>query len=119
MFTHQINEHFNKQSDYINECVDELKGDFPDIKNLRFYEGDESYTLNKEKVYICIKDKKTKELYDKNILKYVILHEYAHSKCPEVGHTPLYQEMFDDIIKIATKEKLYDSTIPIPADYCK
>ena len=119
MFTNQVNEHFNKQNPYLIECVNEVKEHFPKVNELRFYEGDESYTLNKEKVYICVKDKKTNELYDKNILKYVILHEYAHSICPEIGHTPLYQKIFNKVLTEAVDKGVYDPNVKIPINYCK
>ena len=119
MFCNQINEHFYKQDPFLSECVVEVQEYFPDAKNLRFYEGDESYTLNKEKVYICIKDKHTQELYDKNIIKYVILHEYTHSICPEIGHTALYQRMFNEVLKEAIEKGIYDPNVKIPSNYCK
>lgn len=119
MFYNQVYEHYNQQDPHLNSMVDEVCKIFPDAKKLRYYVGDESYTLNKEKVFICTKDKKTNKVYDDNILKYVILHEYAHSICPEIGHTSLYHKIFDGVLDKAVKEGLYDPSVQIPLDYCK
>jgi len=117
-FYTQVREHYY-QDENLTRAVDEVCEYFPKAKRLKYYVGDESYTINKEKVYICIKDKNTQKVYDDNILKYVILHEYTHSICPEIGHTPLYHEMFDKVLKKAIKDKLYDPNVKIPPNYCK
>lgn len=46
------------------------------LDKISLYKGDRSYTINKEKVYICLKDEKD-EYYNQNMLMYVLLHEYA------------------------------------------
>ena len=119
MFYNQVYEHYNHQDPHLNGIVEEICAVFPKAKKLRFYVGNESYTINKEKVYICTRDKKTNKLYNDNVIKYVILHEYTHSICPEIGHTPLYHKMFNDVLDKAVKEGLYDPNTQIPMDYCK
>jgi hypothetical protein len=114
----QIIEHFEKRdSQVIYDIVKKLEKHFPKIKRLEFYEGDESFTLNKKKVYICTKDKHG-VTYNSNILTYVILHEYAHSICPEIGHTPLYKSIFSDIISKSIYLGLYKADGKFPEDYC-
>ena len=113
----QVYEHFNNDSKVIHDIVDKLKKHFPKIKRLKFYEGDESFTLNKQKVYICTKDKHG-YTYDPNVLTYVILHEYTHSICPEIGHTPLYKIMFTKVLSKSIRLKLYKPDGQFPTDYC-
>ena len=114
----QVYEYFNKDSKVIHDIVDKLKTHFPKIKRLEFYEGDESFTLNKKKVYICTKNKQG-YIYDSNVLTYVILHEYTHSICPEIGHTPLYKAMFAKVLSKSIRLKLYKPDGQFPSDYCK
>ena len=114
----QVFEQFNNDSQIIHDIVRNLNKYFPKINKLDFFEGDESFTLNKKKVYICIKDKFGK-VYDSNVLTYVILHEYTHSICPEIGHTPLYKSMFANIISKAINVGVYVADGQFPEDYCK
>jgi len=89
-----------------------------DIFNeLSFYKGNKSYTINKEKVFLCLKDKQD-NYYDMNTLIFVTLHEISHSLCDEIGHTPKFNKIFDDIIKKATEMKIYDPKKSIVQDYC-
>ena len=49
---------------------------FPEISYIRMMKGDSSYTINKQKIYICTES--GGDTYDDNMLTYVILHELAH-----------------------------------------
>ena len=90
------------------------------LNELNFYVGDESYTLNKKDTYICLRNKKTGEYYDDNILMYVTLHEIAHSINTEnVGHTKEWSDIFEEVLEYAIKVGIYDPSVPIPLDYCK
>jgi hypothetical protein len=51
---------------YIDTSVDEI------VDNLRFFEGDKSYTIDKKYVFLCKYDKKTGEQYHNNQL--IFLH---------------------------------------------
>jgi hypothetical protein len=44
------------------------------LDKISLYRGNRSYTINKEKVYLCLKDEKD-EYYNRNMLIYVLLHE--------------------------------------------
>ncbi len=67
------------------------------INEIRFYEDDQSYTINKEKVYLCLKDKKGK-YYGKNMIIYVTLHEKANEICDEIGHTEKFKQILEELL---------------------
>ena len=87
------------------------------MKEIKVYRGDKSYTINKEKVYLCLKDENGK-YYDSNLLTYVILHEITHVICPEIGHTDLFSEIFEELLIHASKSGIYDPTVPVDESYC-
>ena len=90
----------------------------PKVKDLNFYKGSESYTINKEDVYLCLKDENG-EYYNENMLTYVTLHEIAHAICDEVGHTPKFHDIFQQLLDKAYHLGLYNPSIPIIQDYCQ
>ena len=98
---------------HIDPRVDEI------IDNLRFFEGDKSYTLDKKYVFICKKDKKTNEQYHQNQLILVLIHEISHTLCDEVGHTPKFDMIFEDLLAKATQQGLYNESIPNVENYCE
>lgn len=88
------------------------------MKELHFLRGEKSYTINKEKVYICMKDEKG-EYYDDNMLIYVIAHEISHAICPEIGHTELFHQIFDELLLELIDAGIFDPNEDIIMDYCK
>jgi len=90
----------------------------PIADSLNFYVGTKSYTINKQNVYMCLKDKDGK-YYDKNMLLYVALHEMAHAKCDEIGHTMTFHKIFQALLKKASDQGIYDPRKPIINDYCE
>jgi len=98
---------------HIDPSVDKI------IDNLRFFEGDKSYTLDKKYIFICKKDKKTKEQYHQNQLILVLIHEISHALCDEVGHTPKFDMIFEDLLNKAIQKGLYDESIPNVENYCE
>ena len=48
-----------------------------------------------------------------------LLHELAHVKCDEIGHTELFHEHFQTLLKIAEEKGLYDPFKTIPNNYAK
>ena len=94
------------------------------LDKITMCKGDSSYTLDKAKVYICTEDKNGKFTYDEHMLMHVTLHELAHVLCPEVGHTPLWEQIFEELMNEAhepTCEKqkaIYNKFLPLIDDYC-
>lgn len=89
----------------------------PVIRTLTMYSGKKSYTINKEKIYMCMKDKKG-NYYSKNTLIYVALHEIAHVICDEIGHTEKFNRIFNQLLKKAAGLKIFNPSLPIPSNYC-
>jgi hypothetical protein len=89
-----------------------------DIMNeINFYRGTKSYTINKEKVYICLKDENG-EYYSENMLMYVLAHELSHVLAVSIGHTEEFHRIFENLLVELTDAGLYDPSQPIVSDYC-
>jgi hypothetical protein len=120
IISQQIQECMLEDDPHLQTIKSLLQEAFPndeDIQNLKLYKGDKSYTLNKEKVFLCMKDEKG-DYYPTNMLVYVLLHEIAHVKNDEIGHGEKFQQIFDVLLKQAKANNLYDDTIPIIPNYC-
>jgi len=80
-----------------------------------------SYSVNKgEELVLCVKNQKTKELYDINLIMYVVLHEISHIMCPEYGHGNLFKKIFNYITQEAIKCGIYQDLDfeHNPREYC-
>jgi len=114
----QVEERYVQQDDVLIRLRNKCASVFPEeMKKIKLYKGDKSYTINKEKVYLCMKDQNG-TYYNDHILMHVLLHEIAHTKCPEIGHTELFQEIFRELMYKAEAEGIYDINEEIPNDYC-
>lgn len=90
------------------------------MSEVSFYRGEKSYTINKEKVYMCLKDSKNGGgYYDEQTLMYVLLHEISHVICPSIGHTDEFNEIFDALLAEAVAAGIYDPKTQVPLDYCE
>lgn len=87
------------------------------LDEIRFYRGNKSYTINKQKVFLCLKDEND-EYYNLNLLVYVTLHELAHVLCDEIGHTAKFDRIFQDLLAKADEMSVYDSKGYIDPNYC-
>jgi len=110
-------EHFVTRDPLLDELKKQLSVIHPKFKNVELFEGKKSYTINKKRVFVCLKDSKGR-YYNRNMLCYVILHEYAHMLCDEVGHTTKFFNIFDDLLDKAASAGLYNPSIPPLTDYC-
>ena len=99
---------------HIQEKLDPLD---PKVKTLKFYEGNKSYTINKKKVYLCLRDENN-EYYSENMLTYVAIHELAHVLCDEIGHTEKFHRIFKQLLYKAQRMEIYDASQPIIRNYC-
>lgn len=114
----QIKEQYQKSDPMlkiIKETIEVL--DPESVAKISFYEGSKSYTINKKKIYLCLKDE-NKEYYDFNMLIYVAIHELSHVLCDEIGHTPKFNRIFQDNLTRAERLGIYDSNKPIITNYC-
>lgn len=90
------------------------------VKELEFFVDNRAYTLNKKKIFICLKNDKGK-VFNMNTLMYVALHELAHAKYigDSRDHNPAYMKIFDNLLERAEKAGIYNPSIPVDDDYCK
>ena len=130
----QIYEHYCQNDEKLNELKAVLKKFFANkvswegplevlntkdiMDEITLFRGEKSYTINKQKVYICLKDPNGK-YYDDNTLYYVIAHEISHAICDEIGHTNKFNAIFEALLVLMEDYGIYNSTIPITKDYCK
>ncbi len=91
---------------------------FPDINHVILLKGDKSYTINKKTIYICLVDIDGK-YYEENMLTHVVIHELAHKRCPDVGHTETFHKIFKEMLEEAAAHGLYDPTKPLTKNYCE
>jgi hypothetical protein len=82
------------------------------------YKGDKSYTINKQKVFMCLLDKNG-QYYSDNMLIYVLAHEYAHVLSESIGHTDEFNRIFSDLLLELEHEGIYDPSQEIIYDYCQ
>ena len=88
------------------------------MDEIKIYRGNKSYTINKEKVYMCLKDDKG-EYYSLNMLTYVLAHELAHVLCKSIGHTQEFHEIFEQLLYELSEAGVYDPEEEILEDYCE
>lgn len=113
----RVTEYYEQMDPMLVRIKETLIPLHPCVENLKFYEGKKSYTINKKKVYLCLKDDNG-EYYDFNMLIYVSIHELSHVVCDEIGHTPKFHRIFRDMLELAEQKNIYDSSIPIIKNYC-
>lgn len=92
----------------------------PRVEKVAFYtDPDESYTLGKKEVYMCVKDKSGNYYHD-DVLMYIALHELAHVLIPEDTsmHPPKFDQLFSQLKERAEHMKLYNPATPFPKEYC-
>lgn len=87
------------------------------MSEIDLYRGNKSYTINKKKVYLCLKDP-NKQYYNLNMLTYVLAHEIAHVINTEIGHTPKFNNIFEALLVKMSAEGLYDPSKKIDDEYC-
>jgi len=114
----RIKEKYEEDDDVLVSLRKKLQDVFPEINNVILLRGKKSYTINKKRIYMCLKDESGK-YYGENMLVYVLLHELAHVKCDEIGHTEKFHKIFNDLLDIAIKHDIYNPKIPIIKDYCE
>uniref|UniRef100_A0A6C0EQM8 WLM domain-containing protein n=1 Tax=viral metagenome TaxID=1070528 RepID=A0A6C0EQM8_9ZZZZ len=115
----QIKEHHLQDDPMLYTLKEVLLPVHPIIGKLKLYKGDKSYTINKEKIFLCLRDENG-EYYPFNMLIYVLLHEISHMlNTDDVGHTPAFHKKFDELLDRATQLGIFNPSIPILQNYCQ
>jgi len=116
--TYSIKEHHMQDDPMLYKLKQIMEPLHPDIKNLKLYKGDKSYTINKSKIYLCLKDEND-DYYSMNMLSYVFLHVFSHFlNKDDIGHTAKFHKTFEDLIKKAHNMGIYNASIPPIENYC-
>jgi hypothetical protein len=106
----------------INQLKNKLYTISPELVNIPIAPGNESVTVDKKKIYICMKDA-TDNYYPLDTLIYVLLHEIAHiqSKSYSFGeHNKEFQQKFKELLEKAYKLNILPQNIDVvPVNYCK
>lgn len=86
-----------------------------------------TYTINKDEMHVCLRTRDTNEnLYDVNLLMYVILHELAHmgnydnNNDPIIGHGDEFKNIFNILVTESIQMNLYiyQNYREKPVEYC-
>jgi hypothetical protein len=114
----QVKEYHLQDDPMLHTLKEVLKPVHPIFNNLKLYKGDKSYTINKDKTFLCLYDENG-DYYPINHLIYVLLHEVSHSiNTKDVGHTPEFHRIFDELLDRANKIGVYNPSIPLVRNYC-
>lgn len=91
----------------------------PSFADTKLYKGDKSYTINKDKTFLCLYDKNG-DYYPINMLIYVLCHEQAHKlNKKDIGHTEEFYRIFNELLEKASAMGVYNPSIPVINDYCE
>lgn len=90
-----------------------LKENFP-ITKFKGIKPDSSYTLNKKKLSICLRDEDTKKFHNINDIMFVCIHELAHIVNPTFGHPKSFWVYMKFLLHEASLIGIYH-----PEDYYK
>ncbi len=122
----ELTEFFDETPPIIEQLKREVSRVHPKCAEMKIVKGNKSYTVNKKKIYLCLYDKKTGELYNKNMLVYVLLHELAHvlnegnaDPQQDIGHTEAFHAVFDKLLDRAEELGVYDPDVPLIDKYCE
>jgi hypothetical protein len=87
------------------------------LNEISLYKGDKSYTINKHKIYLCLRDENG-EYYNDMMLLHVLIHEICHCLCDEIGHTEKFHVMLEALLEEAHKMGVYNKNYELIQDYC-
>jgi|TARA_B100001094_G_scaffold271166_1_gene276330 hypothetical protein len=80
-----------------------------------------AYSVNKgEQLSLCLRDAKTNEFIDKNLIYFIAIHELSHIMTDEIGHTPKFWNNMKFLLEKAIDLNQYTAVNykDNPADYC-
>ena len=79
-----------------------------------------AYTINKNNLYICLRDKSGSFENEYNRIYFVVMHELAHIITKSIGHTEEYWNNYKLILKTAIDNNLYEykNYYKEPVEFC-
>lgn len=114
-----IVEQYKKEDGKLMEIRNAIRPLNPEaIDKVILLEDTKSYTINKKKIYLCLRDEHG-EYYNDNMLIFVAIHELAHVLCDEIGHTEKFESIFHNLLQEAVEQKIYDPNVEPIHDYCE
>lgn len=114
----QVREYHLQDDPMLHTLRELLKPVHPRFADIKLYKGDKSYTINKEKIFLCLYDEQG-EYYPLNMIIHVLLHEISHLlNTKDVGHTEEFYRIFEEMQARATALGIYNPSIPIVKNYC-
>lgn len=118
LVNNSITEQYLQNDPMLWQLKEIIKDVHPEAQNIKLYKGTKSYTLNKDKIFICLKDEND-EYYPINMLIYVLLHELSHKiNKDDIGHTEKFHTIFQALIEKAHNMGIYNAYIPPIKNYC-
>lgn len=113
----QVREHHLQDDPMLHHLKQILEPVHPEIKTAKIYKADKSYTINKDKIFLKIRDENG-QYYPQNMLVHVLIHEIAHMlNKKDVGHTEEFHRIFDELLIRATETGAFNPSIPIITSY--
>lgn len=115
----QCEEYYSSLDPKLDQLKQTLIKVVPEAAKVPLFEANKSYSINKEKIYMCLKDEKG-NYYDDNTLMLVLLHEIAHTENKvDVGHTENFHRIYENLKQRASALGLVDLSKPVPIGYCE
>ena len=105
----------------LNKLIRDAKLVEPRSDTLEFFTSDESYTEDKKRIFMCLKDRDGK-YYKYNHLMQVLLHELAHafsSVIDKEHKTPEFNNLHNEYRNKAQALNLVDLSDQVPHNYCR
>lgn len=100
----------------LERIKDDLTKIIPQTQSLEFYESVQSFTIDKKKIYLSLRNH-FGEFYDYDELLYVAIHELTHAIIPDVGHTPFFKVKMSQLHQKALNLNIMSELKKPPSDY--
>lgn len=113
---YKINKLLKSRIEHLIKTYDckNLSEHFPKKRTFGGKAPDSSYTLNKKKIFLCLRDDKTKKFHEYNEIMFVLLHELSHICFKGFQHPEFFWVYFKFILHESVEIGIYN-----PIDYRK
>jgi len=77
-----------------------------------------SWSVEKKKIFLCLRDRTTGGFYDADVLFFVVVHELAHLASKSYGHNDEFMKNFANLKNLAASLRLMVIQPNISVPYC-